>query len=137
MQEDQEQSVVALIVNSPRGKIPPSGLTQEPTKNRPDPPRVVRGRESRGRSGVGRGGGGRGDIGRWGRKTPPPPQRRQDCQEASDSGDETEAKEAELNDEGERYGENSRGAPLEVVSVGGNFTPHGEKHGHPRLYPRT
>ena len=137
MQEDQEQYVVALIVNSPPGKIPPSGLAPEPTKNRPDPPRVVRGRESRGRSGVGRGGGGRGDIGRWGSKTPPPPQRRQDCQEASDSGDETEAKEAEVNEEGDRYSETPRGAPVEVVSVGENFTPPREKYRHPRIYPRT
>ena len=55
---------------------------------------------------------------------PPPPQRSQDLQEAAKSGDETEAEEDEVDEEGGRGGDTPRGARVDMVRVGGgDFTP--------------
>ena len=68
-------------------------------------------------------------------KDPPPPQRRQDTQEASESGYKTEAEEEGVNKEGDRDEDNPREAPLEVICMGGSLPPPEENTDLPDFNP--
>ena len=87
---------------------------------------------------MGGGGGiiGRGETGVRGGISPPPPGgrgQRQESHEAIKRREEMEEEEEE--EEEEREGKISRGAPVDIVRVGGRRAFPGGKRGHTRLYP--
>ena len=64
-----------------------------------------------------------------------PSRRREDRQEAYESREETEVDEEEANEEGDRDKDTPRGAPVEVIRVGGRLSPSEENADLPDFTP--